>query len=76
MWGWVGIGIVTLFIVTWLAAMLIYRLKHFEDLGFGPPPGKVVERPPEGVPSDGGARERGRPSPADLTPLPTAGKPS
>ena len=49
-WGWVGIGIVTLFIVTWLVAMLVYRLKHFEDIGFGP------QRPtaafPGGLPSD------------------------
>jgi len=35
-WGWVGIGIVVLFIGTWLVAMLIYRLKHYERIGFGP----------------------------------------
>jgi high-affinity nickel-transport protein len=35
-WGWVGIGIVTLFIGTWLVAMLIYRLKGYETTGFGP----------------------------------------
>ena len=35
-WGWVGIGIVTLFIGTWLVAMLIYWLKGYETTGFGP----------------------------------------
>ena len=35
-WGWVGIGIVVLFIGTWLGAMLIYRLKGYERIGFGP----------------------------------------
>jgi len=49
-WGWVGIGIVVLFIGTWLAAMLIYRLKHYERIGFGPQePVAVV---PGGAPSD------------------------
>ncbi len=37
-WGYVGIGIVLLFIGCWLVAMLIYRLKHYEDIGFGPAP--------------------------------------
>ena len=37
-WGWVGIGIVALFIGTWLIAMLIYRLKRYEEVGFAPPP--------------------------------------
>ncbi len=35
-WGWVGIGIVTLFIGTWLVAMLIYRVRRYERVGFGP----------------------------------------
>jgi len=36
-WGYVGIGIVLLFIGCWLVAMLIYRLKHYEEIGFSPP---------------------------------------
>ncbi|MGP8078348.1 MAG: HoxN/HupN/NixA family nickel/cobalt transporter [Thermoplasmata archaeon] len=37
-WGYIGIGIVALFIGTWLVAMLIYRWKHYEEIGFGPTP--------------------------------------
>jgi len=40
-WGYVGIGIVALFIVCWLIAMAIYRWKRYEEIGFrpaGPPP--------------------------------------
>jgi nickel/cobalt transporter (NiCoT) family protein len=37
-WGYVGIGIVVLFIGTWLIAMLIYKLKRYEEIGFGRPP--------------------------------------
>ncbi len=36
-WGYVGIGIVFLFIGCWLIAMLVYRLKHYEEIGFAPP---------------------------------------
>ena len=38
-WGYVGIGIVALFVGTWLLAMLVYRLKRYEEIGFAPPPG-------------------------------------
>jgi high-affinity nickel-transport protein len=39
-WGYVGIGIVALFIGCWLVAMAIYRWKRYEEVGFGPtPPG-------------------------------------
>jgi nickel/cobalt transporter (NiCoT) family protein len=37
-WGYIGIGIVVLFIGTWLTAMLIYRLKGYEEKGFGQKP--------------------------------------
>lgn len=37
-WGWVGIGIVTLFIGCWLVAMAIYRINRYEEMGFGPGP--------------------------------------
>ncbi len=37
-WGYVGIGIVVLFIACWLIAMAIYRWKRYEEIGFGPPP--------------------------------------
>ncbi|MGC2205009.1 MAG: HoxN/HupN/NixA family nickel/cobalt transporter [Thermoplasmata archaeon] len=37
-WGYVGIGIVTLFVGCWLVAMLIYKIKRYEEIGFGPPP--------------------------------------
>lgn len=33
-----GLGIVVLFIGSWLIAMAIYRLKGFEEIGFGPSP--------------------------------------
>jgi nickel/cobalt transporter (NiCoT) family protein len=36
-WGYVGIGIVGLFIGTWLIAMLVYKLKRYEEIGFVPP---------------------------------------
>jgi nickel/cobalt transporter (NiCoT) family protein len=35
-WGWVGIGIVCLFIGCFLLAWLIYRIKRFEEVGFAP----------------------------------------
>lgn len=43
-WGWLdnldfetlGVGIVALFIGAWLLAMLVYRIKRYEDIGFGP----------------------------------------
>jgi len=51
-WGWVGIGIVGLFIGCWLLAMLIYRWKGYETRGFGPAPPTAV--PPEAsVPGTG-----------------------
>ena len=37
-WGYIGIGIVALFIGTWLIAMLIYKLKRYEEIGFALPP--------------------------------------
>jgi len=37
-WGYVGIGIVALFIGTWLIAMLVYKLKRYEEIGFALPP--------------------------------------
>ena len=37
-WGYVGIGIVALFIGTWLIAMLIYKVKRYEEIGFALPP--------------------------------------
>lgn len=40
-WGYVGIGIVLLFIGCWLVAMLIYKLKRYEEIGFAPPPGDL-----------------------------------
>jgi nickel/cobalt transporter (NiCoT) family protein len=36
-WGYVGIGIVFLFIGCWLVAMLVYRLRRYEETGFAPP---------------------------------------
>jgi len=41
-WGYVGIGIVVLFIGCWLVAMLIYKLMRFEEVGLGP----SAEEPP------------------------------
>jgi high-affinity nickel-transport protein len=45
-WGWLngldfeqlGIGIVILFVGCWLGAMAVYRLKRYEEIGFGPGP--------------------------------------
>jgi nickel/cobalt transporter (NiCoT) family protein len=45
-WTWIngldfetlGIGIVLLFVGSWLLAMAIYRIKRYEDVGFGPEP--------------------------------------
>ncbi len=37
-WGYVGIGIVILFIGCWLIAMAIYRWKRYEEIGFAPTP--------------------------------------
>jgi nickel/cobalt transporter (NiCoT) family protein len=42
-WGYVGIGIVALFIGCWLVAMLIYRWKGYESKGFGPAPPEPLE---------------------------------
>ncbi len=36
-WGYVGIGIVALFIGCWLVAMLIYKVMRYEEIGFAPP---------------------------------------
>jgi len=49
-WGWVGVGIVVLFIGTWLGAMLVYRLKHYERIGFGPR--EPIPAVSDGPPSD------------------------
>jgi len=35
-WGYVGVAVVALFIGCWLIAMLIYRWKRYEEVGFGP----------------------------------------
>jgi high-affinity nickel-transport protein len=45
-WNWLdnmnfetlGIGIVVLFLVSWAVAMLIYKVKGYEDIGFAPTP--------------------------------------
>ncbi len=37
-WGWCGILIIALFGVSWLVSIVIYRLKGYEDLGFGTDP--------------------------------------
>ncbi|MFI5413612.1 MAG: HoxN/HupN/NixA family nickel/cobalt transporter [Candidatus Lutacidiplasmatales archaeon] len=34
-----GLGIVVLFVGSWLVALVIYRVKHYEQIGFGPPAG-------------------------------------
>jgi nickel/cobalt transporter (NiCoT) family protein len=38
-WGWVGIGIVALFIGCWLVAMAVYRWKGYERIALPPPGG-------------------------------------
>ncbi len=48
-WGWVGIGIVCLFIGCWLIAMMIYRWKGYETRGFGPAPPRAVESTSSGT---------------------------
>ena len=43
-WAWLGglsfealgVGIVVLFVGAWLVALAIYRVKHYEEIGFGP----------------------------------------
>jgi len=53
-WGWLdgldfetlGFGIVGMFIGSWLIAMLIYRLKHYEEIGFGPGPTRLSASDP------------------------------
>ncbi len=45
-WGWIGIGIVCLFIFTWIGAMIFYRLMHYEEIGFGGPRGPPTEAAP------------------------------
>ena len=55
-WGWVGVGIVALFIGTWLVAMLVYRLKRYESTGFGP------QELPRTIPDPGGPEARGGPT--------------
>lgn len=37
-WGYVGLGIVALFVGCWLVAMLVYKVKRYEETGFAPPP--------------------------------------
>ncbi|HEV2166857.1 MAG TPA: HoxN/HupN/NixA family nickel/cobalt transporter [Thermoplasmata archaeon] len=39
LWGYVGIGVVALFLGCWLVAMAVYRWKHYEEVGFRAPPG-------------------------------------
>jgi nickel/cobalt transporter (NiCoT) family protein len=45
-WGWVGVGIVSLFLGCWLVAILIYRWKGYETRGFGPRPPLPTEAVP------------------------------
>jgi high-affinity nickel-transport protein len=47
-WGYVGIGIIALFLGCWLVAMAIYRWKKYESLGFGNPPPTAAEPGPTG----------------------------
>ncbi|MCI4358590.1 MAG: HoxN/HupN/NixA family nickel/cobalt transporter [Thermoplasmata archaeon] len=44
-WGYVGIGIVALFVGCWLVAMAIYRWKRYEEIGFGPSTAPVPVSP-------------------------------
>ncbi|MGI0071685.1 MAG: HoxN/HupN/NixA family nickel/cobalt transporter [Thermoplasmata archaeon] len=48
LWGWAGIVIVVLFVVSWLVSIAVYRLKHYEDLGFGPSPPDLTTSSPAG----------------------------
>jgi nickel/cobalt transporter (NiCoT) family protein len=62
-WSWLdgldfetlGFGIVALFIGSWLIAMLIYRYKHYEQIGFGP------ASPPFSSPEAGGSAPGSKP---------------
>ncbi|MGA7923025.1 MAG: HoxN/HupN/NixA family nickel/cobalt transporter [Thermoplasmata archaeon] len=49
-----GIGIVVLFVGSWLVAMLVYRLKHYEEVGFGPVPSPAAGRSETPAPLPGG----------------------
>ena len=52
-WQYVGFGIIALFVVTWLVAMAVYRVRRYEEIGFPPvPPTADPERSPSapGVP--------------------------
>jgi nickel/cobalt transporter (NiCoT) family protein len=61
-WNWLdgldfetlGFGIAGLFIGSWLIAMVIYRYKHYEDIGFGPssPPAPSLESSASATPSE------------------------
>ena len=54
-WGYIGIGIVFLFVGTWLVAMMIYKVKHYERIGFGlKPPATTVGKEPTGWAGCGG----------------------
>jgi high-affinity nickel-transport protein len=39
-WGWIGIGIVCLFVGCWVVAMIVYKVKGYEKIGFTLPPGE------------------------------------
>lgn len=55
-WSWLngldfaalGIGIVVLFVGCWVVAMVIYRYKHYEEIGFGPAPSSPAGAEPGG----------------------------
>jgi high-affinity nickel-transport protein len=71
-WGYVGIGIVALFVGTWLLAMLIYKLKRYEEIGFGLPPKDLGARADaNGSPSGIGAATRPHPTASFGPALPT-----
>jgi len=46
-WQFVGVTIVALFVVSWIVSLAVYKYKHYEDAGFGPPPPSA---PPERSP--------------------------
>lgn len=51
-WGYVGLGVVLLFLGCWGLAMLVYRWKRFEEVGrFGRPPSGEVGNSVGGPPS-------------------------
>ena len=46
-WQYVGFGIIALFVVTWLAAMALYRHRRYEEIGFPPArPPAAADRTP------------------------------